>query len=182
MSSLDRLIRLARRTGDTLIIHDSVQGRDVVVMDIDAYEALLDSQVALDDRESFDDDMSWNDDLDVTDEWHSAGAVLQDQYSDQYDEPEWVSATQDAEPEDPVLEGQLPFDGQDIPTMEMTDGGHRSPKPAYFAQGQQDQDDEAPPTAFDVPYQPYHGELSEDTWEEELSLDEEPVFYEEPIS
>ena len=41
MSSLDRLIRLVERTGDRLIVHDSMNGRDIVLLDIDSYERLL---------------------------------------------------------------------------------------------------------------------------------------------
>lgn len=41
MSSLNRLIKLARRTGDRLIVHQPTDGADVVIMDIDEYEMLL---------------------------------------------------------------------------------------------------------------------------------------------
>jgi len=41
-SRLERLIRLAGRTGDTLIVHDRY-GRDVVLMDVDRYETLADT-------------------------------------------------------------------------------------------------------------------------------------------
>ena len=47
MSSLERLIKLAKRTGDRLIIHDPVDGNDIVVMDLDAYEMLMDTQIDL---------------------------------------------------------------------------------------------------------------------------------------
>lgn len=40
-SSLDRLINLAKRTGDRLIIHDPVEGRDIVIMDVEHYERLV---------------------------------------------------------------------------------------------------------------------------------------------
>lgn len=39
--SLERLIRLAQKTGDKLIIHDPVNEQDVVLMSVDDYEALL---------------------------------------------------------------------------------------------------------------------------------------------
>jgi hypothetical protein len=47
MSSIDRLIKLAKKTGDRLIIHDPVEGNDVVIMDIDSYEMLMDTQIDL---------------------------------------------------------------------------------------------------------------------------------------
>lgn len=39
--SLNRLIKLAQKTGDRLIIHDREHLADIVIMDIDAYEQLL---------------------------------------------------------------------------------------------------------------------------------------------
>ncbi len=39
--SLERLIRLAKKTGDTLIVHDPVHGDDIVIMLVDNYETLL---------------------------------------------------------------------------------------------------------------------------------------------
>jgi hypothetical protein len=39
--SLERLIRLAQKTGDKLIVHDPINERDVVLMSVDDYEALL---------------------------------------------------------------------------------------------------------------------------------------------
>lgn len=39
-SSLDRLINLANRTGDRLIVHDSISDSNVVLMDLDQYENL----------------------------------------------------------------------------------------------------------------------------------------------
>jgi hypothetical protein len=39
--SLDRLINLVKKTGDRLVVHDSITEQDVVLMDIDSYEDLL---------------------------------------------------------------------------------------------------------------------------------------------
>ncbi len=41
MSSLDHLIDLAKRTGDRLIVHDPIEGRDVVIMDVQEYENMV---------------------------------------------------------------------------------------------------------------------------------------------
>ncbi|MFA7245427.1 MAG: hypothetical protein WC070_04620 [Candidatus Magasanikbacteria bacterium] len=42
-ANLDRLIKLAKKTGSTLIIHDEEKG-DVVMMDLDSYEDLIEKQ------------------------------------------------------------------------------------------------------------------------------------------
>ncbi|EKE06737.1 MAG: hypothetical protein ACD_18C00291G0001 [uncultured bacterium] len=42
-ANLDRLIKLAKRSGSTLIIHDEKKG-DMVMMDLDSYEMMLDMQ------------------------------------------------------------------------------------------------------------------------------------------
>ncbi|OGH78996.1 MAG: hypothetical protein A3G08_04650 [Candidatus Magasanikbacteria bacterium RIFCSPLOWO2_12_FULL_47_9b] len=46
--SLERLIDLAQRTGDRLVVHDPFNGRDIVLLDVDDYEALLDQRGAPD--------------------------------------------------------------------------------------------------------------------------------------
>ena len=40
--SLDRLIDLAKRTGDRLIVHNPLDNQDVVIMSVDEYEYLVD--------------------------------------------------------------------------------------------------------------------------------------------
>ena len=42
-ASLDRLLRLAKKTGDRLIIHDSATEESMVLLSLDAYEQLVDS-------------------------------------------------------------------------------------------------------------------------------------------
>ena len=57
--SLNRLISLAQRTGDRLIVHDPINGRDIVPMGIGAYEELLDK------AEDVDNEINpWDDDHD----------------------------------------------------------------------------------------------------------------------
>ncbi len=43
-NSYDRLIDLAQRTGDRLIVHDPIEGRDIVIMDVGEYEKLIDGK------------------------------------------------------------------------------------------------------------------------------------------
>lgn len=97
MRSLERLIRLARRTGDRLIVHDSDTAEDIVIMDLDAYERLVDSEadgmnfgfnmdggISYDEdgesefsEEAEEDDMPWDRAAGDSD-WYRAGEVLED--------------------------------------------------------------------------------------------------------
>ncbi|MEK7623101.1 MAG: hypothetical protein AAB408_00330 [Patescibacteria group bacterium] len=86
--SLNRLISLAQRTGDRLIVHDPINGRDIVLMGIGAYEELLDK------AEDVDNEINpWDDDHDSpwsgatgqmsgAETWNRAGDVLADRYDD----------------------------------------------------------------------------------------------------
>jgi len=44
MSSIEKLLLLAKKTGDRLIVHDSAKDISFVILDIDAYNNLLDAQ------------------------------------------------------------------------------------------------------------------------------------------
>src|SRR3989338_5339306 len=77
--SLDRLINLAKRTGDRLIVHDAIMGRDVVILDLDSYERLLDKK---EDISSEDIPAPW--DESPKDSWHKAGGVLVERYSEDF--------------------------------------------------------------------------------------------------
>ena len=174
MSSLDRLINLARRTGDRLIVHNELEDSDVVIMGVDEYERLVagkkDSR-SLSSRELLDqinrDIASWraNKELDEkweqemlldeemedegpfdpfaeTDshlpEWHSAGAILEDRYGDDFGEELEIEDIPDFNPE--KLESEIAFN------------------PVPFKE---------------------NNEVEE--WKEEPLTSEEPVFYEEPV-
>lgn len=66
MSSIHRLLNLARKTGDSIIIPDDMGDRDLVILPLDRYEELLlDSEFCEDDmfNEDYDDD----DDIDFED-------------------------------------------------------------------------------------------------------------------
>ncbi len=97
MSSLDRLIKLAKKTGDRLIVHNPIDETDIVIMDVSEYENLLDEKEdvrGLSERQLLNQinrDISiWrandkleseyeDDALDFVDDksdWHSAGSVL----------------------------------------------------------------------------------------------------------
>ncbi|MBT3816996.1 MAG: hypothetical protein HOE80_01485 [Candidatus Magasanikbacteria bacterium] len=59
----ERYIDLAKRTGDRLIIVDSQTGRDVVIMNVDQYEALLDG-----DEYTYDPHEAWFDEIESEEE------------------------------------------------------------------------------------------------------------------
>lgn len=41
MSSIDRLIALTQKTGDKLVVHDSREGTEVIILPLTAYEKLI---------------------------------------------------------------------------------------------------------------------------------------------
>ncbi len=88
MSSFDRLIELAKRTGDRLIVHDPYEGKDMVILDVDSYEHLVlgkRSVRGLSERELIDQinrDISiWRANQEEEETWER-GAVLEDELID----------------------------------------------------------------------------------------------------
>ncbi len=61
--SLDRLLRLVKRTGDTLVVHNSQEDQDLVILNIDRYEDLVEG--VSENREEEDSD------------WYRVGDLLQ---------------------------------------------------------------------------------------------------------
>lgn len=94
--SLDHLIKLARRTGDRLIVHDSSGEKDLVIMDIDSYEQLLDLQTMSDERDFFapepwerddlSDDLSADEPETGASPWHSAADVFRGAFEMAHDQ------------------------------------------------------------------------------------------------
>lgn len=177
--SFDRLIRLAKQTGDRLIIHDPIDGEDVVMMGIDAYEALalggrervreFSSDQLLDQinrdiaiwRSSKDMEDSWEEDFfggadeDRDMPWHTPGEVLEDRYG-------WIDETDDAvdtAEDERILVEDIPFGPSDELSFDPSE-----PTEDFRVE-------EIPPA---IP----EGEM---TWDEEPLPDEDPVFLEEPI-
>ncbi|MBI5222221.1 MAG: hypothetical protein HY980_01865 [Candidatus Magasanikbacteria bacterium] len=85
MSSLDRLIDLAQQTGDRLIVHDPIEGRDIVIMDVGEYEKLVFGKINRDSH---------------TPAWHSAGSVLENRYGGQWDDDSGFDDTDEDEEEE----------------------------------------------------------------------------------
>lgn len=177
--SLDRLINLARRTGDRLIIHNPLDDHDMVIMSVDEYEELLDVQE--DNFESLDDMAPWEEDGSP---WHSAGSVLEDKYDfsfDEFDEedmmPEpvdsgfdsWLNKNNETEPQN--IEDSFGFD-QDKNSEEF------SLNKPLFEDFSIEENIIEPLT--EVPYKP-NLDLDLEDWQEEPLSGDEPVFYEEPV-
>ena len=197
--SLQRLIDLAKRTGDRLIIHDPVNGRDIVLMDIDSYEDLLDAkdEAGFDPSSgSFNDDISFDptDDDEVQDSsfdepfaqgirptpapweepspWHQAGSILEDRY-----DGDWSKRVSDEEYDGDGLEEGEDEDDEDEEDLGLGtlpfDGDERSHQPV------------ATPIVTpivqpaQIPQEPTVTPV--ETWAEEPLTADEPVFYEEPV-
>ncbi len=172
--SLYRLIDLAKRTGDRLIVHDPINSRDVVIMGIDSYERLLD----ISEGEEFEpwgtdpEPRGWeggkNNHTDDEDSWNRAGDILANRYDNLPTDE--VADESDFEQEIAELSNNFSTEkvkahGQDIPDWDETDGS---------TLGDARVEAEEPKTF------PIHDERPLPP-EEPGDPNGEPVFYEEPV-
>ena len=169
--SLDRLIRLAKKTGDRLIIHDP-HGTDIVLMDVDSYEALVDTQIQsfnklLDEHMP----MPMDEELDLYSE-----AEPINPFAEAPDQLEEIDNTLPVEEDQGSVPADLGVDLTPEPTAKLPD---EWATPAAVLK-----DRFEPPTPpiviedlpQEVPFKPQNiGEL------DEKALDDNPVFLEEPI-
>lgn len=250
--SYDRLIDLAQRTGDRLIVHDPIEGRDIVIMDVNEYEKIIyncgqnfnefdfnhrhdirrmSSDEMLDQinrdiaiwRAEKEDEDQWSKEMALKEEfaneppfdpfsecdyhpsewhdypedwkrrpdpWYSAGSVLDDRYSDLYDngdEDDFDWEDLDSDEED--VEVDLgPFDWNEENGFELEDDLD------FFNKDNSEDGEEI--KVEDIPFDSglnfeTEKELKEiplsdiseveNSWEEEPLGDDEPVFYEEPV-
>ncbi len=208
-ANLERLIRLAKKTGDTLIIHDQNSNRDLVLLDVDQYEMMVDSSVffghsselrdqgiheltergLLDkinrdisiwrSQKELDEEWQRNEHLDrhmaanpLPDpfeedfthhaDWHDAGSVLEDRYKD----TPW-----NYDGDGDVWEDEKDFD--DLDTIKIEDIPNFDQE-IDFGEVDWSSDDELQSI-------PFSSENLEEAWEDEPLLDEDPIFFEEPI-
>ena len=154
MSSLDRLIDLAKRTGDRLIVHDPIEGCDVVILDVDEYERLVLNKKERQEDELdrvFSDDYGddWQNQPEdwrsQPEDWHTAGSVLEDRYGSH----NWPDEEEELSDDDIKIE--------DIPDF----GPNFEPEKINAV--------------------PFQAQENTEVWKEEPLLEEEPVFYEEPV-
>ncbi|MBI4427482.1 MAG: hypothetical protein HY569_03310 [Candidatus Magasanikbacteria bacterium] len=195
MSSLDRLIDLAKQTGSKLIVHDPIEGRDLAILSIDEFErlALADKNFGSDFRdlsgsemlekinhdigvwrarqeeeEKWDREMVWDEELDSaspfdpfqemdshTPAWHSAGSVLENRYGNY----PWDDDIDENE-EDEIDSGDLMNTGEssEIKIEDVPFGSEQKITPIPLVKN-----------------------VDGSGWKEEPLLEEEPVFYEEPV-
>lgn len=153
MASLDRLLRLANKTGDRLIVVDSMSEEAYAVLPLDEYESLIAGREL--------DSMFGPYDLDMDDEdelfdWHSTADVLDDLFDPQM---------RDDQMRIPTFPAETPF-AEDMPPIAPVQED-APPLPNYE----------------DLPFddlQPVPLSSEESMiWDEDEG--EEPVFLEEPV-
>lgn len=173
MSSLDRLIALAKRTGDRLIIHDPSSGQDMVILDIDSYERLMVGRKdvrSLSERELLD---QINRDIAI---WRAGLTTEQDDYDDyQASESEnssWARASNILEQTFKRLRQTSTESGGSAPLVQAS-----QIDPVSIAPAPTEGDVEEKIEPVRVPYV-QSGEVESE--QKPLSPDE-PVFYEEPV-
>lgn len=199
MSSFDRLLDLAQQTGSKLIVHDPIEGRDLAILSIDEFERMvlggksvdfdprnLSSSEMLDKinrdisvwRARQEEDEEWGKEMLLDEElgeespfdpfkeldshtssWHSAGSVLENRYGGNLDDLGENEDEEDAEEgigNDEIKIEDLPF-GPEEETLRQAQGKEKT-TPILLAKNSE-----------------------EGGWKEELLLEEEPIFYEEPV-
>jgi len=198
-SRLERLMRLAQKTGDTLIVHDK-EDRDVVIMDVTHYEVLHDMS-----RMSFgeDDCLHDMDESQLIDKINRDIAIWRSHQEDNYVE-DLQHELEDEPPFDPfeedfiskndwhsagtVLEHSYPeFGGEDF---------EEDDEDVFFNWDEENDEDEegmiydelGEDEVFSEKVQPHNDKQeipyvsqSEVESGDGESLDDEPVFFEEPV-
>ena len=200
MSSLDRLMDLAKQTGSKLIVHDPIQGRDLAILSIDEFERLVLGQKHagsdfrdLSDGEMLDkinhdisiwrarkdDEEEWEKEVKLDEEinnespfdpfreidshtpaWHSAGSVLENRYGGQWDDDLDSDDTDEDEEEEIDLGSFMGAGGSnEIKIEDIPFGSEQKTTPVPLVENKEEGGG----------------------WKEEPLLEEEPVFYEEPV-
>lgn len=194
MSSLDRLIKLAQKTGDKLIVHDPLYGEDVVIMSVDQYEDMIDkSQSETDTWDLEDYNRKWKEYRD--DPFAPASSAptppgWYDELEEDEDEEEYDLPWEEESPwqsTGSIIDDLYPQEG--IPGPELTSHGSDYDLASDYEEDWEIDDPALPstpdfystnvheePQLSQVPYQ-NHGEFEMN----KASIDDEPVFYEEPI-
>ncbi len=173
-SNFERLFRLAKKTGDRLIVFDSNTDNHMVIMGIDEYEELIDLQTKseldylesnniLENIEQLDNIPGIDfESIDQSD-WHSTKEILDDVHPEFV--PEQEEKPENFELKEPVFE----------PINEP-----------YGQFEQKKTDDEEPRLYEPVAESPHFEPIEQKNFDssfvlQEESLDDEPVFFEEPI-
>jgi len=192
-SSLDRLITLAKKTGDRLIVHDEFMGHDVVIMDVDQYEKLWDRGQQIDqeleDEFGYDEELApWEKpwDREHNDDWHHIGDVMNSELRTQNSEPhdfDWDFENDDIETGNSKLETGGELSNIDKWNFDEDDNDENEDELTTNADGIKIED-LSPDFDFgldDFGKQPVPHKVVEGGNLIEEPLSDEPVFYEEPV-
>lgn len=210
MTSFDRIFKLAKKTGDRLIVFDSVSGEGFATIPIDEYEKMvsdprdvaslsgdqlikqINNDIGLwrEKKENYDDafDMptSSDEDFGFSNNWKSAGDILQDRF--QFDGDDHQDNEGDNYEDG---DGDFLFDSR-TRMDDWHDGGEIESKEEDkgildihfdFQKDEESRFDDSTPDYFNerhVQHIPLRDFSEVDTWKEE-PLEDEPVFFEEPI-
>lgn len=193
--SLYRLIRLAKKTGDRLIVHNETDSSNIVIMDLDNYERLVDFHDPEDVRGDFGGVSPWDptprpwdtptgtapsypwednqDDCEVVDDehdWSHIGDIMSSRYADIVPEREEILESIDDIP--PFTPEEDTFEEERREEEVHQEAPQTVPEPVY--------ESTTPSTpVVESPSVPSPSGASV-AWQEE-SLPGDPVFYEESV-
>lgn len=190
---LNRLIDLARRTGDRLVVHQPDKGEDIVIMDVDEYELLLDNRRDvrnLSDKQLLD---QINRDISI---WRVNSEIDESNFVDELDnegDSDWLSAADVLEDRFEVSDFGIEKENdverdvnKDWPEEGDISGEKFNDTNFNFTEELDEAVGHADETLNNVEKEPQvvpHKSVGDiaGIWEEEPLGDEEPVFYEEPV-
>jgi hypothetical protein len=181
-SDFDRLLDLSERTGDTLIVYDRMEGNHKVVMSIDKYEDLVTDH---DDFDFEDHDVRGLSEGQLIDKINRDIAVWR---SNRELDDKWLK---DEMIEEEIVENNFdPFEEDYMHSQDWHKAGD------VLKEKHHDWEDTAGDVADEVEFPDLFSEQKEEpkekktqvpyaehvnTFEDEEGLDEEPIFFEEPV-
>lgn len=190
--SLERLIRLAKKTGDRLIVHDSVHGNDVVILGVDEYEKMFDRAQDTGNY-SHDEDVLLDDDYghdtlgdSVPSSWHSTAAVMAERF--ERTSPPWQENTEQTSPvsdiDDRDILPPLPrrmdvLDTEDAAPLPSDNSFVPDDTQASVGMETATENDVVPEERHVIPLVQSESEIVGE--EEPIKHGDDPVFYEEPV-
>ena len=187
MCSLDRLIDLAKRTGDRLIIHDPLEGRDVVILDVDEYERLvlgkkdvrsLSSGQLLDQINR--DIAAWRANKEMDERWEREEMLEDELREDESDIFLGNNYNDDWHTAGSILEDRYG-------SCNCSDGDDELSEDEILRHAQDEiKIEDIPDFGPDFEIEkakavPFQAQENTEVWKEEPLIEEEPVFYEEPV-
>lgn len=210
--SLDHLIDLAQRTGDRLIVHDPIEGRDVVIMDVREYEKMWDEKQETEadvrglsgrglldkinrdiavwradqdmendwENEMMDEEFGSDDFNPHNDDWYHIGDVMNERSKDQKTERSVIDDWNFDEEKNSEAEKLGNFEISDNDTWDFGNEDVNNATPV----SDEIKIEDLPDFDFgldDLDKKPVPHKTEEGSGFKEEPLDDEPVFYEEPV-